>query len=75
MDVNEATMEELKRKLEEMGIQPPSFVTDDTAQGFIEYVVLVSLVLFAATAAYGLFSAIRTRYQVATGRLESLPYQ
>ena len=52
-----------------------SFISDDSGQGFIEYVVLVSLVLFAATATYALFQAIRGRFETATSRLESLPYQ
>jgi Flp pilus assembly pilin Flp len=52
-----------------------SFVSDDSGQGFIEYVVLVSLVLFAATATYALFQAIRGRFETATSRLESLPYE
>jgi hypothetical protein len=39
------------------------------------YVVLVSLVLFAATAAYALFRTIRTRFERANERLESLPYE
>lgn len=51
------------------------FVRDDAAQGFIEYVVLVSLVLFAATAAYALFRTIRTRFENANERLQSLPYE
>ena len=51
------------------------FLTDDSAQGFIEYVVLVSLVLFAATATYALFQTIRTRFEAANARLQSLPYQ
>ena len=51
------------------------FIRDDSGQGFIEYVVLVSLVLFAATAAYALFRTIRTRFERANERLESLPYE
>ena len=51
------------------------FVRDDSGQGFIEYVVLVSLVLFAATAAYALFRTVRTRFVNANERLESLPYE
>jgi Flp pilus assembly pilin Flp len=51
------------------------FVRDDSGQGFIEYVVLVSLVLFAATATYALFRAVRTRFEVATEKLENLPYE
>ena len=39
------------------------------------YVVLVSLVLFAATATYALFQTIRTRFEAANARLQSLPYQ
>lgn len=51
------------------------FVKDDSGQGFIEYVVLVSLVLFAATATYALFQTIRGRFTAANQRLQSLPYQ
>jgi hypothetical protein len=39
------------------------------------YVVLVSLVLFAATATYALFQTIRGRFEAANARLESLPYE
>ena len=39
------------------------------------YVVLVSLVLFAATATYALFETIRGRFEAANARLESLPYE
>jgi len=56
-------------------MKKPSFVNDDSGQGFIEYVVLVSLVLFAATAAYALFRTIRERFQRANDRLDSLPYE
>ena len=51
------------------------FIRDDSGQGFIEYVVLVSLVLFAATATYALFQTIRGRFEAANARLESLPYE
>ena len=51
------------------------FLRDDSGQGFIEYVVLVSLVLFAATATYALFQTIRGRFEAANGRLQSMPYQ
>jgi len=52
-----------------------TFVRDDSGQGFIEYVVLVSLVLFAATATYALFQTIRGRFEAANTRLQSLPYE
>lgn len=51
------------------------FLQDDSGQGFIEYVVLVSLVLFAATATYALFQTIRGRFEAANQRLQSLPYE
>ena len=51
------------------------FIGDDSGQSFIEYVVLVSLVLFAATATYALFQTIRGRFEAANARLESLPYE
>ena len=56
-------------------MKEPRFLTDDSGQGFIEYVVLVSLVLFAATATYELFRTIRARFEAANTRLQSLPYE
>ena len=50
------------------------FVRDDSGQGLIEYVLLVSLVVFAGAAAWGLFVTIRNRYINVNQRLEQIPY-
>jgi Flp pilus assembly pilin Flp len=60
-------LKELGKRLE--------FVSDDSGQGFIEYVVLVSLVLFAATGVYLLLKTVRERFIDANTRLETLPYE
>jgi Flp pilus assembly pilin Flp len=50
------------------------FARDDSGQGFLEYVILASLVVFVAAAVYVLFVTIRNRFVDVNTRLEAIPY-